>query len=256
MTATMAGRAWRWLIAPPIDDPSDADLRTADVAGLRLPVRASVAVLVATLVVLLDLSRVLVPPSIEALGHSPAGLRALAIERVLLYGLVPLGIVVFGFRDRPSRYGLRLGDARAGAILIAVGALVMTPVVLLAASLPDVRTYYAQVAAALPDLLLTNALELTAAEFLFRGFLMFTLVRAIGPLGVVIAVMPFAFGHVGKPVIELLSTVVGGLAYGWLAWRTRSILWGSIAHVYIVTLVTLAAAALPVAAAIGTALTR
>jgi membrane protease YdiL (CAAX protease family) len=255
MTATVAARAWGWLITPPIDDPSQADLRTADVAGLRLPARASVAVLVTTLVVLLDLSRVLVPASVEALGHSPEGLRALAIERVLLYGLLPLGIVIFGFRDRPGRYGLRLGDARAGAILIAVGALVMTPIVLWSGSLPDVRAYYGQVAAPLPDLLLTNALELTAAEFLFRGFLMFTLVRAVGPVGVVIAVMPFAFGHVGKPVIELLSTLVGGLAYGWLAWRTRSILWGSIAHVYIVTLVTLAAAATPAAAVIA-AVTR
>lgn len=255
MTATVGARAWGWLITPPADEPSEADLRTADVAGLRLPVRASVALLVTTLVVLLDLSQVLVPAPIEALGHSPAGLRALAIERVLLYGLLPLGIVVFGFRDPPRRYGLRLGDARAGAIVIAAGALVMTPIVLWSASLPDVRAYYGQVAAPLPDMLLTNALELTAAEFLFRGFLMFTLVRAVGPVGVVIAVMPFAFGHVGKPVIELLSTLVGGLAYGWLAWRTRSILWGSIAHVYIVTLVTLAAAATPAVAVIA-AVTR
>jgi membrane protease YdiL (CAAX protease family) len=92
------------------------------------------------------------------------------------------------------------------------------------------------------DVVVTNTLELTSAEFLFRGFLMLTLVRAIGPIGVLVAVMPFAFDHVGKPALELLSTLVGGLAYGWLAWRTRSIVWGSIAHIYIVTLVTLAAA--------------
>jgi membrane protease YdiL (CAAX protease family) len=61
-------------------------------------------------------------------------------------------------------------------------------------------------------------------------------------LGVLIAVMPFAFGHLGKPVLELLSTLGGGLAYGWLAWRTRSIVWGAIAHIYILSLVTLAAA--------------
>jgi membrane protease YdiL (CAAX protease family) len=106
---------------------------------------------------------------------------------------------------------------------------------------PDVRAYYGPSASALPDIVFTNAIDLTAAEFLFRGFLMFTLIRAVGPIGVLIAVMPFAYAHMGKPVLELLSTLGGGLAYGWLAWRTRSIVWGSIAHVYILTLVTAAA---------------
>ena len=50
------------------------------------------------------------------------------------------------------------------------------------------------------------------------------------------------FAHLGKPELELFSTLAGGLVYGWLAWRTRSIVWGTIGHVYIVTLVTVAAA--------------
>ena len=43
--------------------------------------------------------------------------------------------------------------------------------------------------------------------------------------------------------VGLFSTLAGGLVYGWLTWRTSSIVWGSIGHTYIVTLVTLAAAA-------------
>ena len=128
------------------------------------------------------------------------------------------------------------------AVLAVIGSVLMTPVVLWFASLPDVVAYYSVSAAPVADVVGTNILDLSAAEFLFRGFLLFTLVRAIGPLGVLIAVMPFAFGHLGKPVLELLSTLGGGLAYGWLAWRTRSIVWGAIAHIYILTLVTLAAA--------------
>jgi membrane protease YdiL (CAAX protease family) len=106
-----------------------------------------------------------------------------------------------------------------------------------------VRAYYALGAAPLPEVLLTNGLELTAAEFAFRGFLMLTLVRIMGPIGVVVAVLPFAFGHLGKPELEVFSTLVGGMVYGWLAWRTRSILWGALGHTYILTLVTMAAAA-------------
>jgi membrane protease YdiL (CAAX protease family) len=88
----------------------------------------------------------------------------------------------------------------------------------------------------------TNAIDLASAEFLFRGFLMFALVRAIGPIGVLVATLPFVFSHLTKPELELFSTLAGGMAYGWLAWRTGSILWGAIAHTYILTLVMAAAA--------------
>jgi membrane protease YdiL (CAAX protease family) len=87
----------------------------------------------------------------------------------------------------------------------------------------------------------TNLIELTAAEFAFRGFLMMALLRVMGPLGVVIAALPFVFAHLGKPELELFSTLAGGLVYSWLAWRTRSIVWGALGHTYILTLVTVAA---------------
>ena len=117
----------------------------------------------------------------------------------------------------------------------------MTPIVLWFARQPDVQAYYARERRRRPvDVLVTNAIELTAVEFAFRGFLMLTLVRTIGPLGVVVATFPFVFGHLGKPELELFSTLAGGLVYGWLAWRTRSIVWGSIGHTWILSLVILA----------------
>jgi uncharacterized protein len=168
---------------------------------------------------------------------------ATALERLVVFGLIPLGVVVAGFRDRPGRYGLTLGDWRWGAGLVVVGCLVMTPVVLWFATLPDVRAFYGPSAGPIGALAVTNAIDLTATEFAFRGFLMLTLVRLIGPFGVLVATMPFVFSHLGKPELELFSTLGGGLVYGWLAWRTRSIVWGSIGHTYILTLLTLAAAA-------------
>ena len=45
------------------------------------------------------------------------------------------------------------------------------------------------------------------------------------------------------PELELMSTMLGGMLYGWLAWRTGSIAWGAIAHVYVLTLVIAAAGA-------------
>ncbi len=214
-----------------------------DVLGLRLPWRATVAITVVTLVLLMDHSRTLLPDAVDSLGRSPLGMRFIAIERFVLFGLVPLAVVVLAFRDRPSRYGIAIGDWRAGAALMLIGCAVMTPLVLWFATLPDVRAYYVSSVEPLPGLLFTNALDLSAGEFLFRGFLTFTLLRAIGPAGVLVATMPFVYVHLGKPELELYSTLAGGLIYGWLAWRTRSILWGTIGHVYILTLVIVAAGA-------------
>ncbi|HET9755633.1 MAG TPA: CPBP family intramembrane glutamic endopeptidase [Candidatus Limnocylindrales bacterium] len=246
MASSRVQRLWSWLITPSPEQIVDEDRRTTDLVGLRLPVRASVVVTVTTMVLLIDFSRVLLPGAVVQLGRAPDGLRAIALERVVLFALVPLAVILLGFRDRPARYGWTLGDGRAGAVLSLAGCILMTPIVLWFATLPDVRAYYAVSAAPPQDIVLTNVIDLTTAEFLFRGFLMLTLVRAIGPIGVLIAVMPFAFAHVGKPALELLSTLGGGLAYGWLAWRTRSILWGSIAHVYILSLVTVVAGQRPV----------
>jgi membrane protease YdiL (CAAX protease family) len=245
MAPSRVQRVWSWLISPPTDEIVEEDRSTTDLVGLRLPVRASVAVAVTTMVLLVDFSRVLLPGAVVQLGRAPDGLRAIALERIVLFALVPLAVILLGFRDRPARYGLTLGDGRAGGAISLAGCILMTPIVLWFATLPDVRAYYAVSTAPLQDIVLTNVFDLTTAEFLFRGFLMLTLVRAIGPIGVLIAVMPFAFAHVGKPALELLSTLGGGLAYGWLAWRTRSIFWGSIAHVYILSLVTVVAAQPP-----------
>jgi uncharacterized protein len=236
------GRAWSALTAGPSYPAEPGDLRTVDLVGLRLPVRATVAVAVTTFVLLFDYSGTFIPDALSATGRTPDVMVATAVERFVLFGLIPLAVVLFGFRDRPSRYGLTLGDWRWGATLAFAGCVAMTPVVLWFAGMPDVQAYYAAGAAPVGQLLVTNALDLTAAEFLYRGFLMLTLVRVVGPLGVVLATMPFVLDHLGKPELELFSTLGGGLVYGWLAWRTRSIVWGSIGHTYIVTLVTIAAA--------------
>jgi hypothetical protein len=236
-------RWWTAFTAGPAYPPEPADLRTVVVVGLHLPARATVAIAVVTVALLLDYSRTFLPADLLSLGRAPELMRAVAIERAVVFGLLPMLVVLFVFRDRPARYGVILGEWRWGLGLVVVGCALMTPVVLWFASLPDVRAYYAPSAAPLPELLAVNAVELTAAEFAFRGFLMMTLLRVIGPLAVVVAALPFVLGHLGKPELELFSTLAGGLVYGWLAWRTRSIVWGALGHTYILTLVTLAAAA-------------
>ena len=223
--------------------PDERDLRTIRVAGLELPVRATVVVVAVILVVIFDFQRTLIPDELLRYDRNPEEQRMQAFSRLLLFLVIPLGIVILGFRDRPSRYGLQLGDWRWGLGLAIAGCAVMTPIVLLLAPLPDFRAYYAPSSEPLPGLVTTNILDLFSTEFLYRGFLMLALARIFGPVGLLVALFPFTLTHLTKPESELLSTAAGGAVYGWVAWRTGSIVWGAAAHVYIVTLLIVASGA-------------
>ncbi|MGH2455913.1 MAG: lysostaphin resistance A-like protein [Candidatus Limnocylindria bacterium] len=205
---------------------------TLNLAGLRLPLLETAVVVVASFVLLVEWYHTLLPFDDHLLARG--------LERALLYGLVPLAALLL-LRQHPGDYGLRLGEWRVGLLAAAAAAAVATPVILVASSWPDVHAYYRQESVEPVRFALANVLDVGAAEFLFRGFLMMALVRWCGPLGVVLATFPFVFVHLGKPELEALSTVITGIGFGWLAWRTRSILYGALLHVYILTLVMVAA---------------
>ena len=236
-----------WLSAAPVYEASPADLRTMTFLGLRLPRRATVAIVVVLLIMVLDYYGTVAGYVSSVFGVAGAlgaeGKRWQAIGRFVLLGIVPLALVVFGFRDRPSRYGIRLGDWRAGASIALAGCAVMTPIVIWIARDPQFASYYSAVAARPLDAFLTAALEVLPSEFFFRGLLMFSLLRVAGPVAVLLATLPFAFAHIGKPELETLSTLGGGFLFGWLDWRTGSVLWSGIAHTWILGLVVVAAAA-------------
>ncbi len=229
------------VVRAPAFPPAREDLRTVNVVGLEMPFRAAVAIAFVTMAVVFDYTRIFIPESIQVLGRAAEAMRFQAIERAVLYGAVPLAIVVLVFRDSPGRYGLQLGDWRWGAALGLIGVAIMTPVALALAAVPQFGDYYAVSAATPLELVATHTLDLVATEFLIRGFLMFTLVRTFGGIGVLIATLPFVFSHLGKPELELFSTLLGGLIYGWVDWRTGSILYSAVAHIWILSVLLIAA---------------
>ena len=233
------GRGRRLLdafLGAPDYPPAPADTATAMVVGLRLPIRATVAVCVMVAVVLLDFHRDFMPREF-VYSRAPDVLRIAALQRFVLVGLVPLAIVLLLFRDDPRRYGLRVGDWRAGLTLATIGTAVMLPLVIWAGHQPDFAAYYAQSTSTAPEVAITNVLDVFGAEFVFRGFLMFALIRTVGPLGIVLAAVPFTFAHLGKPELETVSTLLGGTIFGWLDWRTGSILYSATAHAVILSVV-------------------
>ena len=210
--------------------------------GLALPSRASVAILASTALILVDQQRLLVPflsgPDISGgAGEAMGGLDPTRVSRLLLFLVVPAAIVLFGFRDDIRRYGLRVGDWRWGAGLLLAGLAVMTPIIAALSGLESFRgVLRRREPVPLGTALTNNLVELVPAEFLLRGFLMFALWRRIGPLALVVVQVPFVITHLGKPDVELWSTFVGGVVFAWLDWRTGSILWSALGHVYVLTL--------------------
>jgi membrane protease YdiL (CAAX protease family) len=230
-------RLFHRAIDGPAYPPDEADLRDIRLFGLAFPRRATVAVLAATALIVADQQRFLVP---ENATDGLAGLRPLDVARFVLFGVVPVVIVVLGFRDDPRRYALRLGDWRWGAGLLIAGLAVMTPIILGLSAIPEFRGYYGAATTPLGTAVLNNLVELLPAEFLLRGFLMFALWRRIGPLALVVQLIPFVLTHFGKPDIELWSTFIGGSVFAWLDWRTGSIVWSGLGHVYVLTLMLVA----------------
>jgi membrane protease YdiL (CAAX protease family) len=229
-------RLLRAATAGPDYPPDERDLRDVRIAGLDLPLRALVVLFVATAAIVLDATRRLVAPTVDIiLGGADPPLN-LSVERAILFGVLPLVVVLVAFRDRPARYGLTLGSWRWGLGLLIGGLAVMTPIIAALSTVPQFVDYYRTTTGSLGEVLLRNGLEVIPAEFLLRGFLMFALWRRIGPIAIVVVQVPFVLTHLAKPEIELWSTFLGGSIFAWLDWRTRSILWSGLGHVYVLTL--------------------
>lgn len=233
------GALYERAVAGPAYPPDDRDLADVRLFGLAVPLRAGLAVTAATALVVADQTGLLLPGGPFG-AEGLLGIGPIALTRFELFLLAPLAIVLLVFRDDPRRYGLRLGDWRWGLGLLLAGLAVMTPIILGLANLESFRLFYGTAGQPLAVHVANNLVELVSAEFLLRGFLMFALWRRIGPLALVVALVPFVLTHVGKPAVELWSTFIGGSVFAWLDWRTGSILWSALGHVYVLTLMTLA----------------
>jgi len=243
---TLRARLVDLLVGDPPTSPAVArDRVELNLLGLRVPALATAFLILSCALLMLDRNYDVLP----RFGPlDPRSLRNQGIERLVLFGLLPLGLLL-GLREDPRRYGLGRGDVRRAVILGGIATLVTVPFIALIAAVPAMRDWYGQSMTTVPGVLLTDIIDLVPTEFLLRGFLLWALLRAIGPFGVVVALVPFVMIHIGKPDLEALSTLGGGLVFGWLNWRTGAI-WASAAyHVAIQTTVIVAAAAWAAAAA-------
>jgi membrane protease YdiL (CAAX protease family) len=163
-------------------------------------------------------------------------------DRVILYLFIPLIITLLIFRENPKEYGFSLGDWRLGITLTLIGILVMTPAIYyLARGDSETQKYYGASVVGLPW---TTFLNLIGWEFFFRGWILFGYARKFGHESLWLQAVPFALAHIAKPEIETLSTIFGGFAFGWIAYRTKSFIYPFLIHWYISAFIILVASGL------------
>lgn len=167
-------------------------------------------------------------------GDARDGLAVGAIASFLscfvLLGVMPALVVKLVFRERLRDYGVGLGvPLRTGGTLA-----LLAPVFLLAAYGASTDSQFLakfplnpQAGTSAPMFVLhasTYLLFYAGWEFYFRGFLLFGLRSSMGDVNaVLVQTMASALMHIGSPASETFGAVLGGLLWGALALRTRSL---------------------------------
>ncbi len=157
----------------------------------------------------------------------------------VLFGLVPVGIVRFVFREKLADYGLCLGDLPIALRSI----LIMTPLMLLLGYFSGCDKNFLAVYPLNPAIrpgasgaifalhLTTYLLYYAGWEFLFRGFLQKAMEPQNGaPTAILVQTLASTMLHYGNPPSEVFGAILGGLFWGFLFFRTRSLLAGFVQH--------------------------
>jgi len=155
----------------------------------------------------------------------------------LLLGILPLLIVRFVFKESLSSYGVRLGDSAFGWKTV----LILAPIFILS-TLPSSRmsSFLAEYpinahAGSSPGMftlhLCTYLFYYMGWEFFFRGFMQFGLRSTFGDwYAILIQVIASCLVHIGKPDGEIFTSILGGVVWGIIAFRSRSLLYGMVTH--------------------------
>jgi Type II CAAX prenyl endopeptidase Rce1-like len=144
-----------------------------------------------------------------------------------------------GFGQAPG-FGEAIGltvrnfNARPYFVLL----MMLVPVVALASTQADFLRVYPKVSAVafmkgVPGKVvyeLAYGLDFVSIEVFFRGLLVIGVVRYAGEQAILPMAAFYCTIHFGKPLGECLTSFVGGMALGVLAYRTRSVLGGLIVH--------------------------
>jgi membrane protease YdiL (CAAX protease family) len=158
------------------------------------------------------------------------------MDHALLYFIIPFLLVKLIYRQPLAQYGFQWGDWKIGILFTLASWVLMTGIIAIVAQTPGFKAYYAGNQYSPLGVIAASASDLFGWEFVFRGWLLFTLFPICGPYAILIQAVPFTIAHFGKPELETISCIFGGTAFGYIAWRTRSFLYPFFIHWYITSI--------------------
>ena len=204
--------------------------KTMTIGGVEFDLKLTLLIIFSTIV-----------PMLDYYGHRLTGTKA--YDRLVLYFVLPMLLIVLLFRESPVNYGWAIGNWRTGLKWVLIGCAVMAIVLYALATTSAMQAFYEERA---PDgvvnLIYLTAVDLFGWEFMWRGLVLFGLAHYLGPgPAIFLQAVPFAFMHLGKPEIETLSTIFGGAAFGYIAWQSGSFLYPFLIHWFIASFTMLVA---------------
>ncbi|MDA7802982.1 CPBP family intramembrane metalloprotease [Crocinitomix sp.] len=161
----------------------------------------------------------------------------------LITVIIPLYLIYASVRYfKPEFYGLKLNGAKILPYFWLI--LFMLPLIYLASFQPDfLQTYPSYprynfeysflevnqwITAGIYEL--CYGFDFISVELFFRGFMVIALSRFVGKDAILPMVAVYCFLHFGKPAGEAISSIFGGYILGILAYKSRNIYGGLIAH--------------------------
>jgi membrane protease YdiL (CAAX protease family) len=154
---------------------------------------------------------------------------------VFLTGIPLLSLYIF--KTRPGEVGLTVRNWRQSVKYAVIALFIGLPVMYYGSTLLSFRAYYPMWHPAGDSL--TNFILYEAAvailmfntEFLFRGYLLFSLKEELGKApALVLHAFPYMLVHLGKPSLEVPYSFFVGLLFGYMALKTKSILPSFLLH--------------------------
>ena len=144
-------------------------------------------------------------------------------DGVLFYLILPT-IAILALRQNPLKWGLGIGRWKWTLGWTVAGTVGATILLLLAVRMPIFQRYYDRLGpqGKLWPWVALFAVDMLVWEFFFRAFMLFGLEPALGELSIYVQMIPFAIAHIGKPEMETLSSIVGGVLVGYIVRHCRS----------------------------------
>lgn len=155
----------------------------------------------------------------------------------VIYFVLLLPVMLLLHRRPLREFGMGVGDWRFGLRVSLLFYLVMLPILWFASSSPAFQSVYPHSHIVRGDWTLFLIYEAAFVlyfigwEFVWRGYMLFGLLRHTGAAVAVLAQMiPFVILHYGKPVPETIGSIAAAIALGALSVRVRSFWYAVLIH--------------------------